>query len=560
MSFQYDLNFMNDLIVDNFAGGGGASIGIELGTNRFVDIAINHDKTALEVHELNHPHAGHYPSDVFEIDPDSVCGGRKVGLAWFSPDCRHHSKAKGGKPVKRNIRGLAWVARKWARSKTARPRLICLENVEEFLDWGPLIPAVDKHGQLKKNDDGEIEMKPDPKRKGLTFQAFDAWFKRNGYQTDYKILRACDYGAPTIRRRFFWIARCDGLPIVWPEPTHAAPKSPLVKKKKLKPYRTAAECIDWSIPCPSIFMSKDEAREYTKESGVRLKRPLADATLNRVAKGVFKFVLNDPRPFIIPIAHYNGRNTAHPIDEPIRTITANPKGGTFAIAMPFLARQFGQGIGRRADEPAPTIMANGMGKTQLVNMAAIPMIARQFKTGVCHPVNQPTNTIMAGGGGGKNQLVTAFMAKNYTGVTGSKLSSPLGTITSVDHHSLVKVTMAQDDIEAGAERVAAFLLKYYGTNIGHSLKEPIHTITSKDRFSLVTVHIKGEPWVIVDIGIRMLQPHELMLAQGFPADYNLGNVSKTKKVALIGNSVPPPLVAAIVKANYTDMQFMKAVS
>lgn len=557
MSFQYDLNFTNEIIVDNFAGGGGASIGIELGTNRFVDIAINHDKVAIEVHELNHPRTDHYPSDVFDVDPAHVCDGRPVGLAWFSPDCRHHSKAKGGKPVERDIRGLAWVARKWA--KTVRPRVIILENVEEFLDWGPLIPVLDKQGLPQSNKDGEIEMRPDPERKGLTFTSLDAWFKRNGYQTDHKLLRACDYGAPTIRRRFFWIARCDRLPIVWPDQTHADPKSPLIKKKKLKPYRTTAECIDWSIPCPSIFMSKDEATSFYKETGIRTKRPLADATLKRVAKGIHKFVLTDSNPFIVPIAHYSGgRETAHPINEPLRTITVWPKGGSFAVCMPFLARQFGQGIGRKVDEPAPTIMANGMGKTQLVNLAAVPMIARQFKTGVCHPVDQPTNTIMAGGGGGKNQLVTAFMAKHYTGVTGSKLSDPLGTVTSVDHHSLVQVTMTQDAVEAGAERVAAFLLKYYGTNIGHSLKEPIHTITAKDRFSLVTVHIKGEPWVIVDIGIRMLQPHELMLAQGFPADYNLGNVSKTKKVALIGNSVPPPLVAAIVKANYTDMLFMKA--
>lgn len=583
MTFQYDLNFTNELIVDNFAGGGGASIGIEMGTNRFVDIAINHDKTALYVHELNHPNSLHLPSDVFEVNPIAVCQGRPVGLAWFSPDCRHFSKAKGGKPVEKKIRGLAWVTRRWA--KTVRPRIIVLENVEEFLTWGPTITTAK----------GE---KPDPKRAGLTFNAFNAWFLRNGYKTEWKIKKACDFGAPTTRKRLVWIARCDDRPIIWPISTHGPKNSIQVKKKKLKPFRTAAECIDWSIPCPSIFMNQQEAKEYTAETGIKLKRPLADATLKRVAKGIVKFVLADPKPFIV--SYYgdkkDGDFRGHRIDDPLKTQTTENR---FALCTPFMARQFGQSIGHKADDPTGSITAGGMGKTQLVNVAIAPMVARQFKTGVCHSVNQPMATVMAGGGGGKNQLVSAtliqtgygerdgqqprvpglgkplgtvvasgpkhalvsaFLAKHYTGVTGSKLNSPIDTITSIDHHSLVSVSMAKKDIESGADCVSAFLLKYYGTNIGQDLRTPTHTITSNDRFGLVTVHIKGEPWVIVDIGIRMLQPHELMIAQGFPSDYQLGDISKTAKVRLIGNSVPPPLAAAIVNANYSNQHQLKATA
>ncbi|MCP4160017.1 MAG: DNA cytosine methyltransferase [Deltaproteobacteria bacterium] len=527
---QYDLNFSDELIVDNFAGGGGASIGIEAGANRFVDIAINHDKKALEVHEINHPHTEHIKSDVFEVDPVKLCNGNPVGLAWFSPDCRHFSKAKGSKPVEKKIRGLAWVARNWA--KKVKPRIIILENVEEFLTWGPL--KVDK---------------PDPKRRGLTFQSFNSWFQRNGYKTEWKILKACDYGAPTIRKRLFWIARCDGEKIVWPEPSHAPKESIQVKKKQLKPYRTASECIDFSIPCPSIFMDKKEVKVFNKKNKTRIKRPLADATLKRIAKGIVKYVIGEKNPFIVPIANYGSGCVVQPVDEPLRTITAWPKDGSFALCTPYISRDFSQSIGSDIKEPVGSITAGGGGKTRLI----APIIARQFKSGVCHSVENPLATIMAAGGGGKNQLVSAFLAKHYTGVVGSDLKKPLGTITSVDHHSLVTATLSQDQINKGAEKVTAFLIKYYGQSYAQGLKEPLHTLSTKDKFGLVTVHIKGEPWVIVDIGIRMLQPEELKLAQGFPKDYDLGDNTKTTKVRLIGNSVPPPFAEAIVKANYNTL-------
>lgn len=531
---QYALNFKNEIIVDNFAGAGGASLGIERGLCRPVDIAINHDRTAVAVHKLNHPCTRHLRSDVFEVDPVEVCAGRPVGLAWFSPDCRHFSKAKGGTPISRKVRGLAWVARRWA--KAVHPRVIILENVEEFLGWGPLTKANGKRT-------------PDPRRKGRTFEAFNDWFKRNGYVTDWRMLRACDFGTPTIRRRFFWIARCDGEPIAWPEATHAPADSLLVKRRKKKPYVPVSNCIDWSLPCPSIF---------------NRKKPLADNTLKRIAKGVMRYVVEDPAPFIVPIANYNGSVSVHSAGEPLRTITAWPKGGSFAVAAPVIARQFGCSIGHRADKPSGTITAGGMGKTQLVMAGMTPMIGRQFGTGICHPATDPLATITTQGGGGKSQLISAFLAKHYTGVVGHEVKKPAGAITTRDHHSLVTATLSQADAEAGAKRVAAFLIKYYGIGCGQAMNDPAHTISTHDRFALVTVMIGGEPWLIVDIGMRMLQPHELQLAQGLGHDFKFGPfpktlnfwtdkkgfISKTAQVRLIGNSVPPDFSEALVKANY----------
>lgn len=488
MNMQYELNFKGELIIDNFAGGGGASIGIEMGLNRFIDIAINHDPIALYVHKLNHPHTLHLPSDVFEVDPVEVCQGRPVGLAWFSPDCKHFSKAKGGMPVEKRIRGLAWVARKWA--KQVRPRIIILENVSEFLSWGPVVSVNGK-------------TVPDKRRAGLTFKAFNRWFTRNGYKTEYKILRACDFGAPTIRERLFWVARCDDHPISWPLPTHGKSNSPLVQKKQLKPYRTTAECIDWSIPCPSIFLSKEEADDYSNQNRInKIKRPLVDASLRRIAKGVVKYVIKDPNPYIVNSDAYT------------------------------VSRQFGQSIGHSLHDPIGTITANGGGKNQLVKISLSPMIARQFGTGICHSIDEPLGTIMSDGGGGKSQLVSPVLVK--------------------------KGGYDRDYIETGAIRVTAFILKYYGHDIGHDLREPLHTITTKDRFALVTVIIKGEPWVIVDIGVRMLQPHELMLAQGFPANYNFGDITNSNKVRLIGNSVPPEFSKAMVIANMINDTVWKA--
>lgn len=430
------LNFSGELIVDNFAGGGGASTGIEMAMGRPVDIAINHDPEAIAMHTINHPHTRHYCESVWKVDPVEVCNGRPVALAWFSPDCKHFSKAKGGKPKSKKIRGLAWVAVRWA--KRVRPRVIMLENVEEFQDWGPLL------------EDGSAC----PARKGDTFRQFVHQLESYGYQVQWKELRACDYGSPTIRKRLFLIARCDGQPIIWPTPTHGTVQTP---------YKTAADCIDWSIPCPSIF---------------ERKKPLAENTLRRIAKGIQKFVVDNPKPFIVPIAHYNGRDLAQSIEQPLRTITAYPKGGSFS-------------------------------------------------------------------------LVTAFIAKHYTGVTGSPLTEPLHTITSKDHNALVTAQLQKRNNHS--EKVHAFLVKYYGAGDGQSITDPCHTITSRDRFGLVTE--AGEPYSIIDIGMRMLTPRELYTANGFPADYiidhdaNGKRLTKTNQVARCGNAVPPQFSEALVRAN-----------
>lgn len=476
--------FGHELVVDNFAGGGGASEGIEQALGRPVDLAINHDATAIAVHTANHPGAEHSVADVWDIDPEQATHGMPVGLAWFSPDCRHHSKAKGGRPVSKSVRGLAWVAARWAAK--VKPRVIVLENVEEFQDWGPLI----------KDDQGRIV--PDPARKGQTFRGFVRCLKMNGYPVDWRILRACDFGAPTIRKRLFLIARRDGLPIYWPKQTHADPATPAVQRGKLEPWRTAASCIDWSIPCPSIF---------------ERKRPLAEATLRRIAKGVMRYVVESGDPFIVPIANYgNGSELVNAIGEPLRTVTAWPKGGTFALVSAFLAKHYGGVVGADLRQPLPTITAtdhNAPVAVSLVNLKGSERGGRDPR--------DPMPTICAGG--------------------------------------------------THAAAVAAFLAPYYGSGSGETgrdLRAPAPTVTTKDRFQLVTVVIKGEQYVITDIGMRMLQPHELAMAQGFPADYQFAEVDgrpvpKYQQVRLIGNSVCPPLARAIVEANFThERRFMPA--
>lgn len=535
---------MSGLIVDNFAGGGGASTGIEMAIGRSVDIAINHDPAAIAMHKVNHPKTKHYCESVFDVDPQEAAAGRPVDLCWLSPDCTHFSKAKGSKPVSKLIRGLGWVAIRWAQLGA---KVMFLENVEEYQTWGPLVA------------DEEGNHFPCPNRKGENFNAFVAilstgiaadhpalaeccevlgitdptpLIKGLGYKVEWKELRACDYGAPTIRKRLFMVARRDGRPIVWPKPTHGKPDSKEVKAGLLQPYRTAAECIDWSIPCPSIFGRK---------------KPLAEATLRRIAKGLVRYVIEAEKPFIVEsqftpfiTEHANASNQRNmPADEPLRTICAQVKGGHFAVVAPVIARQFGKSIGHRADEPSATITA---------------------------------------GGGGKSQLVAAFLAKhyggNYTG-PGADVTDPLPTVTSVDHNALVTshlvklrgtcqdgqpVTEPMPTVTAGGNHVGevrAFLLKYYGTDQDPNLSEPLHTITTKDRFGLVTVN--GVDHVIVDIGMRMLQPHELFKAQGFPDDYIIDRdesgkaMTKTAQVGRCGNSVPPPLAEALVRANLPEL-------
>ena len=510
---QFVLALHSELVIDLFAGGGGASTGIEQAIGRHVDIAINHDPEAVSLHEVNHPQTRHFVSDVFEVDPLVVTDGRPVGLLWASPDCKHFSKAKGGKPVSKKIRSLAWVVVKWA--KAVRPRMIFLENVEEFAGWGPL------------NSDGM----PCPVRKGETFRRWKRSLELLGYTVEHRELRACDYGAPTIRKRLFLIARCDGAPIIWPEASHGAPTLPQVKAKKLKPWRTAAECIDWSIPAPSIF---------------ERKKPLAEATCRRIAKGIMRYVVNSADPFIVKFRFDSAGSS---IDVPLFTITAGSHNSRPA------------GAGHALGLAVPTLIQTGYGE-------------RDGQAPRVPGLDKPIGTLV---GSQKHALVTAFLAKHYTGVVGSDLDDPMATVTSVDHHSLVAATMVQIDNQSSPSGynavteplkttvtenrhalVKAFLCAYYGTDQDPALREPLHTVTTKDRFGLVT--ISGTEYAIVDIGLRMLTPRELYRAQGFPDNYIIDHgadgrhLTKTAQVRMCGNSVCPPVARSLVMANFNSVQ------
>ena len=600
-AFTLPLAFPGELIIDNFAGGGGTSTGLEAAFGRPVDIAINHNAEALAMHAANHPHTRHLCESVWDVDPIEVTQNQPVGLVWLSPDCKHFSKAKGGKPVEKEIRGLAWVGVRWViRTK---PRGFMLENVEEFQTWGPLL--VDDAGNAR----------PDPAKKGQTFRVFKQMlttgvplWEREGnesiedaraalctgplaltedefarlldgmhYSVECAELKACDYGTPTIRKRFFMVGRRDGLPtIARPPVTHAAPGSELARSGKLKPWRTAAECIDWSIPCPSIF-------ERT--------RPLADATLRRIAKGIMRYVVNAERPFIVTgnaagiapfmTEHANSSTQrVFSVEDPMRTQCAQVKGGHFALVSPTLVQT---GYGERKGQ-APRAL----------------------------DIGKPLGTAV---GSVKHALVAAFLAKHYTGVVGSDLSDGMGTVTAVDHHSLVSAHLvhmghgegkdgkkrfshgvrevevplntvaasgmpaaivtsnlvklrgtssaaATDEplhtVSAGGQHhaeVRAFLLSYYSTDQDPKIGGPLPTATTKDRFGLVTIH--GQDYQIVDIGLRMLTPRELFKAQGFPDTYVIGDnesqglkLTKSAQVRMCGNSVCPPLAEALARANF----------
>jgi len=506
------------LIIDSFAGGGGASTGIEMALGRSPDIAVNHDAAALAMHEANHPATLHLNSNVWSVNPADVCKGRRVALAWFSPDCKHHSKAKGGKPVKRNIRDLAWVVVYWA--KVARPDVILLENVEEFQDWGPLT----------------AEAKPCTKRRGQTFNFWVEKLKRLGYRVEWQQLRACDYGAPTIRKRLFLVARCDGLPIVWPAPTHAAPDDLAVAAGALQSWRTAADIIDWSLACPSIFDTSDE---IMAKHGLRAVRPLAEATLKRVARGVMRYVVNDARPFLISVAHgYSGGRREYSIDEPLGTVSA---GGTqHAVVVPTLIQT---GYGERPGQ-APRVPG----------------------------LHKPLGTLVAGGG--KHALVAAFLAQHNTGVLGRKANAPLSTVTTTGSQQTVVAAHLMNmhgagrsarpldaphpSICAGGQHgalVATFLQKYYGQGVVQRVDAPLHTLSTRDTFGLVTVEIDGTTYTITDIGMRMLTPREQFRAQGFPDSYIIDRgpdgapLTRAEQTRMCGNSVCPPLAAALVRAN-----------
>lgn len=577
-----------ELIVDNFAGGGGASTGIEMATGYSVDIAINHDPEAIKMHKANHPNTKHYCENVWAVDPVKACKGHPVALAWFSPDCKHFSKAKGGKPKDKFIRGLAWVACRWAG--LVRPRVIMLENVEEFKTWGPLGR---RHHPIKA-------------KQGETFQKFVQQLTDLGYEVQFRELIAADYGAPTMRKRFFMIARCDGKPIVWPEPTHAPADSEEVKAGLKKPYVGAYTQLDFSLPCPSIFDTSEEIKE---KYGIRAVRPLAQKTMDRIARGFIKFVLNNPKPFIIQCNH-GGERRPNDIREPMPTITG--KHG-YGIVEPYMVQigQTGFAKDRSKDvrEPLTTIVSKNE------HCLIEPMLAPYMGTNTTnHPggnCKDPIHTITTGNqqclisptliqyhsetskDGVRGQtikdpimtvdssnrygLVASFLHKYYDGGykgAGETVENPLPTVTAWDHNSVVTANLIQMNnhcdgkdirqplptITAGDGHfgeVRAFLIKYYGQGTGQDIKDPLDTVTAQDRFGLVTIN--GTDYQIVDIGLRMLEPRELYGCQGFPDDYIIDHdytgrtYPRSEQVRRCGNAVCPPIPAALVRANLPEL-------
>ncbi|WP_306771546.1 MULTISPECIES: DNA cytosine methyltransferase [Agathobacter] len=541
-----------ELVIDNFAGGGGASTGIELATGYSVDIAINHDPEAIRMHKANHPNTKHYCENVWVVDPVKACNGHPVGLAWFSPDCKHFSKAKGGKPKDKNIRGLAWVACRWAG--LVRPRVIMLENVEEFKTWGPLNRG---HHPIKS-------------KQGKTFEKFVQQLNDLGYEVQFKELIAADYGAPTMRKRFFMIARCDGKPIVWPKPTHASADSEEVKAGLLKPYVGAYTQIDFSRPCPSIFDTSEEIKE---KYGIRAVRPLATKTMERIARGLKKFVLDNPEPFIIQCNH-GGERRPNDIREPMPTITG--KHG-YGIVEPTLAPYMGTNTtnhpGGNCKDPIHTITTGN--QQCLISPTLIQYHSETVKGEVRgQTIEEPIMTV---DGSNRYGLVTSFLHKYYDGGykgAGENIENPLPTVTAWDHNSVVTANLIQMNnhcdgrdmrdpiptITAGDGHfgeVRAFLIKYYGQGTGQDINEPLDTVTSRDRFGLVT--IDGTDYQIVDIGLRMLEPRELYGCQGFPADYIIDHdytgktYPRSEQVRRCGNAVCPPIPAAMVRANLPEL-------
>lgn len=469
--------------MDNFAGGGGASTGIEMATGISVDIAINHDPEAIKMHKANHPSTRHYCESVWDVDPVKACNGKPVGLAWFSPDCKHFSKAKGGKPKDKNIRGLAWVALRWAGK--VRPRVIMLENVEEFKTWGPLNRS---HRPIKS-------------KQGVTFRKFISQLEDLGYTVEYLELVAADYGAPTMRKRFFLIARCDGKPITWPEPTHGPVDSVMVKAGLLKPYLGAYTQLDFSLPCPSIF---DTAEEIKEKYGIRAVRPLAPKTMERIARGLKKFVIDNAEPFIVQVNHSGAKSDyCKSANEQLNTVTG--KHG-FGIVEPFLIQYHSETSKKE-------------------------MRGQDLET-----------PIMTVDGSNRYGLVTSFLSIFYGQSTGQNVKEPLRTITAGDGHF---------------GEVRAFLIKYYGQGTGQNIADPLDTVTAQDRFGLVTVN--GVDYQIVDIGLRMLEPKELYGCQGFPDDYIIDRdytgkeYPRNEQVKRCGNAVCPPIPAALVKANLPEL-------
>lgn len=545
-----------ELLVDNFAGGGGASTGIELATGYSVDIAINHDPEAIRMHKANHPNTKHYCENVWAVDPVKACGGHPVALAWFSPDCKHFSKAKGGKPKDKNIRGLAWVACRWAG--LVRPRVIMLENVEEFKTWGPLGR---RHHPIKS-------------KQGETFRKFVQQLTDLGYEVEFRELVAADYGAPTMRKRFFMIARCDGKPIVWPEPTHAPADSEEVKAGLLKPYVGAYTQLDFSLPCPSIFDTSEEIKE---KYGIRAVRPLAPKTMERIARGLKKFVLDNPEPFIVPIGYGERKGQAprvHEIEKPLPTIVGSGKHYLCEPKLaPYLSVNRENHFGSDMREPVHTITANNQ------HMLMTPTLIQYHSETAQGEVRGQTieDPIMTVDGSNRYGLVTSFIQKYYGGNyqgNGSDIKEPLHTITTLERNAMCAVNLIQMNnhcdgrdvkepiptITAGDGHfgeVRAFLIKYYGQGTGQDIKAPLDTVTAQDRFGLVTIN--GVDYQIVDIGLRMLEPRELYGCQGFPEDYIIDHdytgktYPRSEQVRRCGNAVCPPIPAALVRANLPEL-------
>lgn len=533
----YQDDFTKELVVDFFAGGGGASIGIELATGRPVDIAVNHDPDAIAMHKVNHPFTMHFQEDVFAIDPEETTGGRPVGIMWASPDCKHFSKAKGGAPVEKKIRGLSWVVLRWAMSSVS-PRCIFMENVEEIQTWGPLVEV-----------DGKI--RPDPKRTGETFKGFMAMLttgidkshpafaeaceflkiapdsiqagrlaKGLGYKAEWKVLKACDYGAPTIRKRFYMVARRDGLPIVWPAPTHG---------KGLKPYRTAAECIDWSIPCPSIFDRKKE---------------LAVNTQRRIARGLDKFVIKNPQPFIIPIG-YGERNGQAPrvsdIKDPLSTVVSS---GKHYVVEP---------------QVQPYIMSNNTN-------------------------NEPIMTV---DGSPRYGINACYISKYFSGEkqAGTDITEPAPTVTGIDHSAVVESHLCVLRNNMGCQsfkgqmptmtgkvheaQIVTYIQKLDSTQDLKNREKVRNLLNTYAGYNIaedeiLIIEINGVQHFIADIGMRMLKAKELKLAQGFPDDYVIDiepyigkKYSEAKQIARLGNAVCPPVATALIRANCVDMAYRK---
>ena len=621
-----------EIVVDLFAGGGGASEGLKQALGIDPALAYNHDELAIGMHAANHPLTIHHREDIWHADPRADVAGRAVGWFHASPDCTHFSQAKGGQPRSRKTRALSWVVLKWvgqlARTGNA-PRIISLENVWQILTWGPLIAKRCKAtGRVLKMDGtvaargehvpvGNQQLVPDKRHTGRTWRQFVAALRGKGYEVEWRKLVASDYGAGTSRERLFLLARRDGEQIVWPAASHGTAPGQ-------QPRVTAADCLDFSIPCPSIFSRK---------------RPLADATMRRIAKGVMRHVIGSADPFIVPATH-QGSDRVHAVGEPLRTITAANRGELMLAApelSPFIAEHANtsHALGSmRADEPlrtvcagvkgghfsvvAPTLVQTGYGEREgqapraldlqqplgtivaggVKHAVAAPCLVqmghgegktpgRRFSHGI-NDIQGPIGTIVASGGGqglmtafleqanggfyqgdgndardpvstitasgSQQRFVTAHLMTNTSAHCGAASNDPVPTITSAGNQTLVECTLSPEQ-EAGALRVAAFLVKYYGSGIAVDLRDPVDTVTTKDRLALVTVTIKGTPYVIVDIGLRMLKPHELYRAQGFPADYIIDRtangtpLSTSAAVRMVGKSVSPPPLRALALAN-----------